>query len=355
MAGLLGLGLLSLPVLGIGQSPPSPDEATLILINGDALKGRHLGTRDDGTIIFESPVLGRIEVSGERARIVNGDLGTGGEPSAKAVVNLGAATVAAESAEESDVGEIGEDPSEEQEPVKPKYKPLDIPLLNWVKYPEIWKGRLRFGLDYQEGERDKFNVNIENAIRIPREHDVFLLNMRYEYEEQGIDNRVRRDRYKGRFRYDYNFGEHRFFNAETDYQVDQIRLINHELRQSLGYGFKWQKAEKYEFQVVPSVTGSFTDQENPAEDFDEFTLFGRLFQAFNYKLTENYSVNQSFEGFVSPLDIDQFDMNFRLGLLGSLTAQLALELDYEFDYDNRVADEIAREDSRLRANLIYKY
>jgi putative salt-induced outer membrane protein YdiY len=352
------------PVPAAGSPPLSVNVNAdiLLLKNGDTLRGRFVERRDDGTVVFESPVLGRLELPKGAAQVLGSGFTTPGEKNPVGEMEMGMVYVEIEKEEGGEIqgpsagvkqlpSKPRNEPEEKKE--KPRFKETDIPGLRWVKYPSIWNGRLRFGLDSVSGNNDRFRMNLENTIRIQREKDTWGIFLRYEYETRDDGRRQIRDRYSARLRWDYELSDNTFFQAETSYQVDKVKRINHEARQTLGYGWKVSKPKKYEFQLVPGFSAAYLDQDR--SKVEDWTLLLRLFQAYNYEINKYYSINQSFEGVMNPKDFSEYDLTFRVGLLGSLTQQLALELDYEYEWDTRVGPGISERDSRIGANVIYRY
>lgn len=349
---------------GDGEQLTTPSSITasvnadiLLLKNGDTLRGRFIENWPDGTIVFESSVLGVLEIEKGEAQVLGSGFTTPGEKDPLAEIDMGMVYVEIEKEEGGAVSAPGpeelEEESEAEQPPESDFKQTDIPGLRWVKYPKSWNGRLRAGLDNVSGNNERFRFNFENTIRIQREKDTWGVFLRYEYETRDESRRKIRDRYSGRLRWDYNLTQSTFFQAESSYAVDQVKRINHEARGTVGYGWKHKKPERFEIQVVPGFSASYLDQESTMEE--EWTLLLRLFQAFNYTINKNYSINQSFEGVIAPDDFASYDMTLRVGLLGSITQQLAMELDYEYELDTRVGPDVEERDSTIRANVIYRY
>lgn len=313
--------------------------AVLLFDNGDRLHGQYLGTDADGYLEFASPLLGILRVPSDQASI---------EQIVPAQPETPDVTPDAPDAEARD-----DTPFEEEEP-KPKWEKPDIPGLTWIRYPSNWTGRLRFSVDILRRTDSNYRFNLDNLINIRRERDRFQIQGRYEYETVRPAGRTLRDRYEGRLRYDHDVSENNFFQSETFYGVDRVKLIEHQVRQSIGYGFLWNGSNNFEFQVVPGLSGSYLDQITDDEQ-EVWLVLGRLFQSFKYRFSENYALNQTFEGFFRADDPDNYELNFRVGFVSSLTRKLALEIDYEYEFDNTLATGISRQDTRLRANLIFQY
>lgn len=339
-----------------GTAELESPENLLIFQNGDQLTGEHLETTAEGIIRFETPYLGVIEVPREQAQVIHYDLNTR-DPKTDELINEKTTEVAIEESYQDNLMALEESGSEEREDGQAESSQWDrteVPGLFWIRYPRNWEGRLRFSFVSLEGETSDFRFNFDNSLIIPRKFDEFEIQTRYDYETTRDGDLVTRDRYDAQLRYDRDISEHRFFQSVSFYGADQIKLINEEIRQSIGYGILWNGSKKYEVQLVPGISGSFLDQDNSSVD-DDWVFLGRIFQSFTYQFSEDYSINQSLEGFVEAENPENYKLNFRVGLIGALTQKLAVELDYEYDLDNTLANQIDEAESRFRANLIFKY
>ena len=354
---------LATAILSFGEEPGA--KTVLVFSNGDRITGELLENEEDGVLRFRSALLGIIEIPEEQARVVSlMDLQSGNPDSdtlmkgyeqlvdieRNAAEEEGAPPAVDEDDPDPETG--APDSAENEDP--PKWSNPDLPGLVWIRYPSSWEGRLRFSFISLEGQTSDFVFNFDNSITIPRDRDVFEIRTRYDYasSDDGASKRI--DRYDARLRYDREISKNRFFQTETFYGANQIKRINEEFRQTVGYGILFNGSDRYELQLVPGISGSYIDQEN-IENPEEWVFLGRVFQSFNFQFSEDYSLNQTIEGFVEPEDPGNYKLNFRIGLLGSLTQKLAVELDYEYDLDNTLSNQIDQEQSRFRANLIYRY
>lgn len=328
---------------------PQP-ETFLVFENGDRLTGIHLKTTEEGIIHFQTAYMGVLEIPQEQARLVRKGSLTDDSETREKVTEVAIEESYQDNPEDLEVTGEGET----EEVAAERWDRPDVPGLFWIRYPQSWQGRLRFSFISLEGESSDFRFNFDNVITIPREHDEFEVQTRYDYETSQDGATVTRNRYNAQIRYDRDVSDHRFFQSVTFYGADQIRLINEEIRQTVGYGILWNGSKKYEVQLVPGISGSFLDQEDSTVEND-WLILGRLFQSFSYRFNEDYSFNQSLEGFFEAENPENYKVNFRVGLLGTLTQKLAVELDYEYDLDNTLANQIDRDESRFRANLIFKY
>lgn len=317
--------------------------AVLEFENGDRLQGVFLGRDDSGNIFFSTPYLGELTVAEHGVSLL---LEPGEEHTSDPTQHS-----------REDSLDVPDDPptdeSGESEETR-KWQRTDVPGLTWIRYPANWSGRLRFSFDFLKSARNSNRFNFDNQINIRRESDRFEIQGRYEYEQFEDAIAATRDRYDARLRYDHDVSERNFFQSETIYAVDRVRLIDHQVRQTIGYGFLWNGEESYELQIVPGLAGSYLDQFTPTAE-ENWLLLGRLLQSFKYRFSENYALTQSFEGFIRADDPDNYELKFRIGFISSLTRKLAFELDYEYDLDNTVDSPLNRVDTRLRANIVLQY
>ncbi len=352
------------------QGEDSSPKSILLFENGDRITGELLEEVTPGILRFQSPLLGILEIPEDRAQVVSVMDLQSGNPKTEALVQSYVQFIDIERSAEEDTASLPASGQESRsDPVSPEEEPKnvegepeeppfwskpDVPGLAWIRYPSAWKGRLRFSFISLDGQTSDFSFNFDNTITIPRGRDVFEVRTRYDYASSNDGASKRIDHYDALLRYDHEISENRFFQAETFYGANQIKLINEEFRQTVGYGIIWNGSKRYEFQIVPGISGSNIDQEN-FENPNDWVVLGRIFQSFNFQFNEDYSLNQTIEGFVEAQDPENYKINFRVGLLGSLTQKLALELDYEYDLDNTLSNQINQEQSRFRANLIYRY
>lgn len=310
----------------------------LHLKNGDRISGQFIG-REEGKIIFRSPFLGEVRVSENEAVIVDApetpvESLTGIPPSASTLPKPAAS-------------------ASEDHAVKPNRAP--------------WRGKVELGVLQQTGRTDTLQVSFRaDAQRTSGPND-YRFEGRILYAEQYVQTTS--DRYDGLFRYRHELSQRVFFQAQTSYTKDRVKLIEHNVEQNFGIGYKVLQRPRHEASVGSGVTMQYRQAEGVESGL---TYLGELFQDYTYKLTGRLTILQDANVSYSPeprgrlvttvpgvTPIDDSATNYRLrfnmALQGKMTERISLNLRFEYEFDNAILDPKAKVDQRITTSIGYGF
>lgn len=349
----IGIGTI---LAGLWTSLPADQ---LVFENGDRLTGDYVAT-EDGEVIFESPLLGEIQVPSEEVEVVldsPGELAGADEPDESAY-----------------------EPDESAEPVPappagatavraepPGVRPL-FPRWNrfWEDniffetlgriYPLMaWENKIELGFNMDFGESDTRTTVIRfQTGREVRKWD-FYFESSYEYAQttnsEGVQTRST-DRLQGRVRVRRDVDESKafFVQSNTRYNRDLVSRIYNEVEETLGMGYRWLNTSRWKSSIVASVGGGYREIE---EEPGRFGFVSSLNQDMSYRLSEGVTLKE--EGSLSYVPTSENDNAYlftvRAAVESRLNAQLSLNLRYEYRFDERVTNPSARTRQSINLSL----
>lgn len=355
------LAVLALPLLA--------DGAVVVLKNGDRLSGIILD-RDDTSIRLESPVFGTLSVP--RAQVerieeeVPGEATTAGATTDVPVIqkqgdNVGTATE--ELAEAAAVTGVNEEQLQEAVDTKKAEKslervlqglPLLGPALRWMadsQWVELWETHITGGMTLRTGRADSSNFNFllwterkyrQNEVRIEaaREYELTL-------NEDGSKT-VTRNRTRGLLRFRFNMNDYLFVQSSTQYSNARANGIDHDLRESVGIGWRYLRSDRLKGSITPSIAAQYQEVNGESEGISMVpTLSQDLVYNLNERITFREEANALF-----PISGDQKPTwGFLLRMETKLLSNLSFNIEYDFDYDGAVGVDAEASQSSILARV----
>ncbi|MEO0793718.1 MAG: DUF481 domain-containing protein [Verrucomicrobiota bacterium] len=318
----------------------------LILDNGDRISGTFVSDQD-GVITFNSPLLGNISVSAEKAT-VQMDPGPSVADAAATADEI-AADADAPAADET----VTEEDQEEIDAVTASIKEAQ----DWVDsvVPEGWTGKLSFGMTYIETDTESLAIKFGLDGKKDAAPNHYRFNMFYDYNRQEQTNGTfnkNLDKYGAGVGYDRDFNEWIFFNSDLKYLRDQVKDIRHQADLDLGIGFRILREEHMTLTVIPAYTLQYKDAEGVSEKWFHLAT---LKEDFMYQFSEIVRFEQSASASVAPADTSDYQYMFRAALISKLGDWIDATVAYQLDFDNTVGTGGTKKEQQLIFGLGIPY
>jgi putative salt-induced outer membrane protein YdiY len=226
-----------------------------------------------------------------------------------------------------------------------------LDFLELFELPENWSGEFSLGFSRQQGQVNRIEQRFEVNLRVQQERNDLRYRLFYIYGKQ--DGRPSNDRLQGSFRFRRNLSGPSFVQAISNYEKDRVRRINHEIRQSLGYGMAVIQRPRMKFDIVPGLAATYL--ERSAGDFDPWKLLLNLDQNFNWQIAENLSFIQNTDFLYEPTDDHNYRINFQSRVESRILGKLSLALRYQRDYTTFVNPGVVRLTERFFTTVGYKF
>lgn len=302
--------------------------ATVELSNGYKIEGKII-SRDETALKLDSTLMGRIDIPLGNVAKITEDANT---QAAAQTPTQPPVTVAAP-------------------PPPPPHKSDVDTFLESVYFLEGWKTDLALGLGYVSGVKD----SASSSISFSTEHKWTQSEVRFEllqqYEQttdsEGNDD-VSKDMLKTLGRYRNNFSERFFWQSETQYSYDNIKEIDHDMRESLGLGWRVLKTKRLNLALTPAIT--IQKQVIQGEDKD-LTYSPTFFEEFTFDLTKSTSLRQEFSVLFPVNGSDDNSYHFSLMMKSMLSDHLSFNILYLYDSDGSVPKDIEPGQSSLNMLL----
>lgn len=382
----------------------------LIFENGDRLSGQ-FREQTDGRLLFESAVLGLIWVEASEVELIRetassslpvspiastppnesdaSDSPDAPPPLMKAVANNAptdpntAATEASAPAKTIAGATPPTPPSPEKSPPQAKAPAKTAPVENlandndepddgFLMSPEMralmfenqiirglrsfwplqdWKNRISAGASWLSGERDQVDLNFNFSSEKITSKSEYRLRAKYEYRNQRTSTKdwaPTKDRLDSSFRFRRDIGQSFFFQANTAYLQDDIRLIDSEIEQSIGTGWRFLDKSKFKGTITPSGTARYRDISG--QDGEWFFLV-TLFQDFKWDFTKRNRLIQEAAVSFEPNNPGQSSYSFNFRIENQLTERLTINFAYAYSFDYNVGVGVERAEQRASTTL----
>jgi len=327
---------------------------------GDVVVGNYVGT-EEGVIVFDSPVFGRITVAESDVKLVRT-----GAPVQMPMRPIAAVAPVPEAASgvEAAPAQAVEPPVEVAPlaggpppmPTSPSSvdavaaavdevasneaaaKSLGYRILSLINPFKGWSSKLSFGYAWEKTAARTEDLTLGFEADRKGDGSEFKFSARYEYgtamTEGGPEERVR-DRVLSNFRYREDLGKRLFFQADANYQKDRIKEIEHELRQNAGVGYRVFIGDPLSASIVPKLTLRYRELETGSEGWDFLVTVS---QDLRYAINERMTFIESAWLSWNPDDFRRSQYGVTLRLENRLTDRIFVDLAYEneFDYEVRV-------------------
>ncbi len=327
--------LLLLPIFALflaGVATAAPALETVVLANGDRLSGRVL-KEENGVLHFRSEILGLLLIDAAKATI---------ERSTEAEIDL---QLAATNAPEAGAPVS----SEKAETPKPPAAAHAVAKDAAAKVKSPWTRRLEFGLTSQSGRRDRLDVSTRANFDYRKDATEVRVQGRYLYGE--ADDRRTTDSFLASARARRELSKRTFAQAETRYESDGIKRIDHDLTQSLGFGRNLIDRENLRLAFGAGGAARYRD---PRIDDSDWNYLVDAFQDLSYAFNSRLKVTQDLSVQLAPFNENEYLVKLNAALSSKITNTLSMSMRYEFEYDGTLLPD-ARESQRIVTSVGYAF
>jgi putative salt-induced outer membrane protein YdiY len=335
----------------------------LVFENGDQLTGTLIEQRD-GIVVFDSDLLGRMEVDAALADLIltdeegRDDTSTS-ERDADAALPSGLVPVLPEAVNpDPEPGEnvliVDEEtvatPVESEEKAAVAVFPSEDEIDRWIRwavnllpdpmvdYLRVWESSLSIGYTWDSGSRDRQRLDTQLESKYTGSDFEVRFAGRYRYGVRGDDDggeRTDLDRYSLENRSRLNLQEDIFVQGLTRYAVDGVRSVRDEFTQSVGVGWEFLNNGRTKASVTPSLSGRYRQAHAEEGEWETLTT---LYQDLDHRLSDRLRIEQEAQVSIDPTTGEEASYDFSAELRAGLTEYLVGILRYEIDYDAQLEE-----------------
>lgn len=255
---------------------------------------------------------------------------------------------------EQEVASGGDEVQAEEEAIdeQKKYSPFRILsiITDRLKLPENWSGELSFGVNFQRGQVKRRQHRLETNVRITGEDTDKRYRLFYIFGKQ--NQQVSDDRFLASFRYRRNLSGPSFWQAQTVYETNNVSRINHQVRQTVGYGVALVERPRIKLDLVPGLAATYLERVGQRDPW-KFLL--NLDQNFSWQIADDLSFSQSNDILYEPTDDHNYRIEFKARLETRVWENINLALRYDFDYNTFVNPGVSRTTERFFTTLAYRF
>lgn len=218
----------------------------------------------------------------------------------------------------------------------------------WSPLPE-WEKRLQFGLNSTSGRTEQSTHNYR--FDMLREHEGSQMDIGGEYSYGDADGNTTSNKLSSRVRWRKDLSAGMFYESQSVYSWDKIKLIDSNVEQKFGIGTRFLDND---LSTVSAGLGASGRWRTFSDDTDEVVYLLDVFQDWDYRMTERVSLKQDFKFAMPVEDSDDYEMNFSAAVTSEVTDSINLSVRYEFGYDNSL-EEALKADRRFVSSLGYSF
>ncbi|MBD5778524.1 DUF481 domain-containing protein [Pelagicoccus sp. NFK12] len=349
-----------LSLLAAALSRADSREVQVVLDNGDSLSGNLLSESDE-EIRLSVDYLGEISLPRSRVAEVVGKGKAEEEAEEQAEEAIAETKIAPVPEKPRVVKDVPAPPkavaaaSEEEEEPEQKRSVVDrfFAALGNLEgdlgiLPE-WDKSLQIGLNSSSGRKDQSTQNYR--LDMDRKFESSRIKIKAEYAYGEANGSKTRDRLSSNYRWRKDIGPGVFYESESDYYSDEIKLIDSNLEQKIGLGTRFLDQKDSTLSAGLGASGRWRTFPEKEAEVDYLVS---VFQDWDYRMSEKIRVRQDFN-FAMPLeDTDGYEINFSTAVTSAVSKSVKLSLRYELGFDNSLAED-RREDRRFISSLGYAF
>jgi len=213
---------------------------------------------------------------------------------------------------------------------------------------EPWSKEFEFGMNSQRGRKNRQDSSIRYDMRRRIEkNDYRFLAQKY----YGVsDGEKTSDRSLSSFRWRSDIAPGVFYQSDTLYSSDAVKEIDLSLEQKFGLGYRFINEKNFKLSTGLGLNGRYRDDSRG----NNTTYLVDLFEDIDYRLNQRFRITQEFSIALPPEDSDQYEVEFKMGVVSKITDSLHLSVRYQFDYD-RSQPKDRREDQRLVSSVGFDF
>ena len=330
----ISIGLLLLMV----QASLQAEEVEIILTNGDRLKGELVSEGE--LIVLKHAFLGELSMANRDVRMIERPKPQPASPTHKVQKPAVAKTnPIPESAGKA--GSAAKQPGRIDRAIQATRINRFVDLIDL----DAWTQQFEFGMNSQNGRRDKVDFNTLYSMRRKIQNNDFRLLVRRFYGESNQEKTT--DRTYSNFRWRHDISPGVFYQSDTEYSSDRIKEIDLNLEQTLGVGYRFLNQKALKVSTGMGMSSRYRDR---ATESGETSYLVDLFQDVDYRVNNRLRLTQEFKLEVPPDKEDEYEYEFRMGMTSKVNEALHLSLRYQLEYDRSLPED-RREDQRVVSSV----
>lgn len=228
-----------------------------------------------------------------------------------------------------------------------------------------WKGKVELGYQQQSGRRDSVSLSARADVERTSGPNSLKGSGRQLYGKQ--NDKVNSDRRDASVRWRRDFGVRWFAQSLTSYADDKVKLINWNVEQNAGLGYKVLGSKAHVLNLGLGATAQQRDAPGFANDA---IMLGEFFEDYTFKVNSRLTLTQDANVLYSPdgrgvvttstlatnqANPENYRLRFNSAVQGRVTERVSINLRYEFEFDSSIADPDARRDQRVTSSLGYAF
>jgi len=216
------------------------------------------------------------------------------------------------------------------------------------KYP--WQSSVSVGLTMTRGNSDTllFTAGFQTQRKTP--FDEYKIELNGNYGDQ--DSKATVNNYKASGQWNHLFTDRFFAYLRTDGVRDIISEVDYRL--TIGPGAGYYLIKSTNTTLALEAGGAFEAQKLDGKDNETFATV-RGAERFEHKLNDHVRVWQSVEILPQVDKLDNFTVNFEIGVEAALSKSFSLKTYLDDNYDSRPAPGKQKNDAKIVAALGYKF
>lgn len=217
-----------------------------------------------------------------------------------------------------------------------------------------WQREISFGYNKSSGNTKVSQVSLSVLIkRKIKQVNEFSLKVDAYYSSS--NERMDTQKWYGRGRYAFGFGENRewynFYKFESDH--DRFANIDYRIIPAAGIGYWFYALEELKVMAEVGLGLEHTTYRDQTEDSDEIVIASRAF--FEKELFGNSKISQDVFLYPAIDDLSIFRLHSETTLETSVNEKLALRLSLINDYNSNSPGSAKKNDVRLISSITYSF
>lgn len=228
-------------------------------------------------------------------------------------------------------------------PAAPAPKKLAVP----VKYP--WESSVSAGLSVVRGNSDTTLVSADFSTQKKTPADEYKLGVGGAYGEQSSNETV--NNYKAYGQWNRLFTDRFYGYVRVEGLRDFIADVDYRL--TIGPGAGYYLLKETNTTLAVEAGGNFEAQQLGGQDQNFATV--RLAERFEHKFNDHARLWQNVEIFPQVDKLDNYVVNFEIGIEAAISKTLSLKTCLDDSYANRPAADHLKNDAKIIAGVAYKF
>ena len=222
--------------------------------------------------------------------------------------------------------------------------------------PDHWSGNLRFGMNFNNGDRRYSETYARGKLEISPENSphFYRLAGSYTYRETERPNGdlfKTKDKYDAQFVYRREIQGNWFVQNSLSGRVDKIKRINRKVQGTIGMGYIYKPYRSLEFVLGGGGGIEHYDAELGDTRASRSSLLN-IFQEAVWSPLERTSFIQGFNYYWNPNNNDLYSYTLTMAVRIRLTDLLGFEFSFNRTFDNDLGDSSVKNDAQLRNALV---